>query len=242
MPDEQMAELGAQAFTQIQQETPVATSGTEVRYVDCIADSITKVLPPEYQGQWDVRVFQSDQVNAFALPGRKIGVYMGLLKVATNQDMVATVIGHEVGHVLARHGNERVSQNVVLQSGMSAAQAFAGGSTVQKHAIMAAIGAGAQYGIVLPHSRTQETEADRIGLDLMAKAGFEPEQSVELWRNMDKAAGGNAPPEWLSTHPANASRIKDLESGMAKAKQEQQAANAAGLRPQCGGSGVASVR
>jgi predicted Zn-dependent protease len=240
MPDDEMATLGAQSFAQIEKETPVTTNGTETHYVTCIANSITKVLPAEYQGQWDVKVFQSDQVNAFALPGKKIGVYTALLKVATNQDMVATVLGHEVGHVLARHGNERVSENVVLEGGMSVLQAFSGGSTTQKQLIMGALGVGAQYGIQLPHSRTQEAEADRIGLDLMAKAGFDPEQAIALWRNMDKAMGSQQPPAWMSDHPANASRISDLESGLAKAKQEQQSAIAAGMHPQCGSSGVAA--
>lgn len=230
VPDEQMDQMGAQSFTQIAQETPVTKDANATRYVTCIANAITAVLPKEHQGNWDVKVFESEQVNAFALPGRKIGVYTQLLKVAVNQDQVATVIGHEVGHVLARHGNERVSESVFLETGMSAVQAFAGGG--QNHnMIMAALGLGAQVGVQLPHSRTQESEADSIGLDLMAKAGFNPEESVKLWENMSRASGGQAPPELLSTHPANASRIKDLKAGMAKAKSEEQAS---GRHPQCG--------
>ncbi len=238
VPDDQMDQMGAQAFQEIDKETPVTKNQQATAYVSCIAKSITAVLPKEFQGQWDVKVFESEQVNAFALPGKKIGVYTGLLKVAINQDQVATVMGHEVGHVLARHGNERVSQNVALQQGMSLLDAFTGGSSTQKSLIMGALGVGAQYGVVLPHSRTQESEADRIGLELMAQAGFNPEESVELWKNMGKASGGQEPPQWMSTHPANASRISGLQEGMAAAEAERAKAKAAGRNPQCGSAGL----
>ncbi|MBC7794149.1 MAG: M48 family metallopeptidase [Clostridia bacterium] len=237
--DDSMATLGAQSFTEIAKETPVTTNQNAVRYVTCIASSVTEILPKEYSGEWDIKVFESDQVNAFALPGRKIGVYTGLLKVASNQDQVATVLGHEIGHVIARHGNERVSENVVLQGGMSIVDAFSG-SGAQHNMIMGALGVGAQYGVVLPHNRTQEAEADRIGLDYMAQAGFNPEESVKLWGNMSKAANGKEPSQFTSTHPSNANRISGLQEGMAKAKGEQEAAHAAGKSPQCGASGVAA--
>jgi predicted Zn-dependent protease len=240
VPDDQMNQLGAQSFQEIEKQTPTTENAQAKQYVTCIANSITAILPKEYQGQWDVKVFESDEVNAFALPGKKIGVYTALLKVATNQDQVATVLGHEVGHVLARHGNERVSENVILQEGMSMVDAFLGGGPTQKSLIMGALGVGAQVGVALPHSRTQEAEADRIGLDLMAQAGFDPKQSVELWHNMSKASGGKEPAQWMSTHPANASRIADLEEGMAKAEGERAQAKAAGHSPQCGGAGVAA--
>ncbi|HSI05182.1 MAG: M48 family metallopeptidase [Myxococcota bacterium] len=240
VPDDQMDQLGAQAFTEIQKETPVTKNGQAMQYVSCIAKSITSVLPKEYQGAWDVKVFESEQVNAFALPGKKIGVFTGLLKVAVNQDQVATVMGHEVGHVLARHGNERVSQNVILQSGLSVVDAFVGGSATQRNLIMGALGVGAQFGVVLPHGRTQESEADRIGLELMAAAGFDPKESVDLWQNMGKASGGQEPPEWMSTHPANASRIAGLQEHMAMAEGERAKAKAAGRVPQCGSAGIAA--
>lgn len=239
LPESEMDQLGAASFKEIESQTPVTSNATERAYVTCIANSITAVLPKEYQGQWDVKVFESKEVNAFALPGKKIGVYTGILAVTANQDQLATVLGHEVGHVLAHHGNERMSENVVLEEGLSAVDAFLGANGNQRSLIMAALGVGAQVGVALPHSRTQEAEADRIGLDLMAQAGFDPKESVELWHNMSKSAGGQEPPQWLSTHPANASRIAGLQEGMAKAETERSQAVAAGHKPHCGSSGVA---
>lgn len=236
--DDEMDTLGAQSFAEIGKETPVTTNQASIRYVTCIADAITAVLPKEQQGQWEVKVFQSDQVNAFALPGKKIGVFTGLLKVATNQDQVAAVVGHEVGHVLARHGNERVSQNVAVNAGLTVAQAFAGGGA-QRTMVMGALGVGAQYGVLLPFSRAHESEADEIGLGLMAQAGFNPREAVTLWGNMSKAANGQEPPQITSTHPSNATRIEDLKKEMAKAEGIEQQAHAAGKKPQCGASGVA---
>lgn len=159
-------------------------------------------------------VFDSDQVNAFALPGGKIGVYTGLLNVAVNQDQLATVIGHEVAHVLADHSNERLSQSQLANTGLSITSVALGSSEYKQYQgmTMAALGLGVQYGVILPYGRTQESEADIVGLEYMAKAGFDPNQSVDLWKNMAKASGGNQPPELLSTHPSHSTRIKDLQT------------------------------
>lgn len=224
---EKIAQMGIKSYQQMQQQEPIDHSTADNRYVKCVANAITDVTG----GEWEVTVFKDDQVNAFALPGGKIGVYSGLLDVAETDDQLATVLGHEVGHVLADHGNERVSQQAATQGGLQVVSAFLGGSGgAGSQAIMSALGLGAQVGILLPFSRTQESEADTIGLELMARAGFDPRQSVQLWQNM-AAAGGEKPAEFMSTHPSNESRINNLQSHMNKAMQlYQQAPN----RTNCG--------
>ena len=221
--EEKIAAMGVQSYQQMKQQEPIDNSTSDNRYVKCVANAITRVTG----GEWEVTVFKDDQVNAFALPGGKIGVYSGLLDVAETDDQLATVIGHEVGHVLADHGNERVSQQAATQGGLQVVSAFLGGAGGGggSQAIMSALGLGAQVGILLPFSRTQESEADTVGLELMARAGFDPRQSVQLWQNM-AAAGGEKPAEFMSTHPSNESRINNLQSHMSKAMQlYQQAPN-----------------
>jgi predicted Zn-dependent protease len=220
---EKIAQMGVQSYQQMKQEEPIDTSTADNRYVKCVADAITNVTG----GEWEVTVFKDDQVNAFALPGGKIGVYSGLLDVAKSDDQLAAVIGHEVGHVLAEHGNERVSQQAATQGGLQVVSAFLGGSGggAGSQAVMSALGLGAQVGILLPFSRAQESEADTVGLELMARAGFDPRESVALWQNM-AAAGGEKPAEFMSTHPSNETRINNLQSHMNQAMQiYQQAPN-----------------
>ncbi len=180
---------------------------------------------------WEVVVFQDDTANAFALPGGKIGVHTGLLRVARTPGQLAAVLGHEVGHVIARHGNERVSQALGVQLGLAAA-AKALEEEDNRPLILAALGLGAQYGILLPYSRTHESEADTIGQRLMAEAGFDPREAPALWQNM-QAAGGGGPPEFLSTHPSHARRIRDLRAGVARTLPLYNKVRAAGRRPRC---------
>jgi len=214
--EDKIAAMGVQSYAQMKEQEPIDTSTTDNRYVKCVADAITQVTG----GEWEVTVFKDDQVNAFALPGGKIGVYSGLLGVAKSDDQLAAVIGHEVGHVLAHHGNERISQQYATQGGLSVVSAFlSGGGGVGSQAMMSALGLGAQVGILLPFSRTQESEADTIGLELMARAGFDPRQSVELWQNMAAASNGQEPAEFMSTHPSDNTRINNLQSHMTKAMQ-----------------------
>ncbi|MEF1310939.1 M48 family metallopeptidase [Vibrio mytili] len=213
--DQQMSSLGAQSFAQMKEEIPISKNKKTNAYVQCVAKHVTKSIPK--QGgfdNWEVVVFDSKQVNAFALPGGKIGVYTGLLDVAKNQHQLATVIGHEVAHVLADHSNERLSQSQLTNAGLSLANVAIGASEYKQYQqlTMAALGVGVQYGVMLPYGRTQESEADIVGLDYMAKAGFDPNQSVELWKNMSAASGGAQPPEFFSTHPSHSTRIRDLQA------------------------------
>ncbi|WP_299688161.1 M48 family metallopeptidase [uncultured Vibrio sp.] len=212
--DQDMSQLGAQSFEQMKQELSINQDAKINAYVQCVADSITQHIPKQGFSEWEVVVFDSDQVNAFALPGGKIGVYTGLLNVAVNQDQLATVIGHEVAHVLADHSNERLSQSQLANTGLSITNVALGSSEYSQYQslTMAALGLGVQYGVMLPYGRTQESEADIVGLEYMAQAGFDPNQSINLWQNMAKASGGSQPPELLSTHPSHSTRIKDLQT------------------------------
>ena len=229
MPDSQMNQMGLQAFTNIKQKTPVSNNRRTSNYVDCITSAITR----QVGGRWEVVVFEDDSANAFALPGNKIGVHTGLLKVAENQDQLATVIGHEIAHVMARHSNERVSQQFAVEQGLGLVSAVASPTSGTGKTLMGMMGVGAQFGILMPFSRVQESEADVYGLDLMAKAGFDPRESVNLWINMGKANKGQ-PPEFLSTHPSHSTRISDLKARMNSAMRLYQNARNSGKRPACG--------
>lgn len=217
-PDSKINAMGAQSFAQIKKQTPLTKNTNIKRYIECIAN---RIIPHVTQNsnpkKWEVQVFEDKQANAFALPGYKIGVYTGLLKYAKNQDQVAAVMGHEVAHVIAKHGNERVSSQTAMQTGMSIAAVLLGASDKSNNSslVLAGLGIGAQYGVLLPFSRKHESEADLIGLDLIAKAGFNPAESVTLWKNMSQA--GSAPPEFMSTHPSNTTRIKKLSARIPKA-------------------------
>lgn len=229
MPDSEMAQMGSQAFLSLKSKTPQVSDSKVNTYVECVAQAITH----ETGGQWEVVVFQDETPNAFALPSGKIGVHSGMLKVATTQDQLAAVLAHEVSHVLARHSNERVSQETAVQQGLGMIQAVANPTTPTGQAMMGLLGVGAQYGVLLPYSRVQESEADLLGLDLMAKAGFNPEQSIALWQNMEKAAG-TQPVEFMSTHPSHQTRIQDLRNRMPQALALSRQARAQGKNPTCG--------
>ncbi len=165
---------------------------------------------------WEIAVFENATPNAFALPGGKIGVHSGLLELAENQAQLATVIGHEIAHVLADHGNERLTQELGLQAGMLLVGLFTE-SEIAENQIQQALGIGAQLGITLPFSRAHEEEADLMGLEIMARAGFEPGQSVRLWQNMAQASGAQ-PLEFLSTHPNHDTRIASLQNQLETAR------------------------
>jgi predicted Zn-dependent protease len=232
MPAAEMDQMGAQAFAQMKGEVPSESDPKLNSYVKCIADALTNELEGG-KGEWEVVVFRDDTANAFALPGGKIGVHTGILKVAKTADQLAAVMGHEVGHVIAQHGNERVSQTLGTQLGLAAiSAALQNKGSQNRGVILAALGLGAQFGVMMPFGRQQESEADLIGLDMMSRAGFNPQESVELWRNMS-AAGGGQPPEWLSTHPSHSSRIGQLQNNMGPALEKYRAAQASGKRPNC---------
>ncbi|MCC5879462.1 MAG: M48 family metallopeptidase [Idiomarina sp.] len=234
MPASQLDQMGAESWNQIKSQEPLLHDAQATAYVRCITDALAAVVPEQYYREnWDVEIFDSEMVNAFALPGGYIGVYVGMIRLSENQHQLAAVMGHEIGHVMAEHGNERVSQNLLVTGALVGTDlAFSGRSPEQRAMIMAAVGIGAQVGYMLPFSRRHESEADEIGLDLMAKAGFDPHEAPKLWENMRELGGGGGP-EWLSTHPAPSSRIRDLSRQIPDVLPDYEARAAQGNLPQC---------
>lgn len=233
---EQLNQLGAQAYAEVKAKTPQSTNGRQVAYVRCVVGAIVNELPSNWRATgWESALFVDKEPNAFALPGGKVGVNTGIFTVAKTQDQLAAVIAHEIGHVVSRHHEERITR----QAGASGALQVLGavlGSRYGEGAANAAVQGGgvlAQTGFLLPGSRQQESEADVVGQQLMAKAGFDPRSAVTLWQNMI-AAGGSRPPQWLSTHPDPQSRIGELQRRADDLVPVYQQARIAGRKPSCG--------
>ena len=210
----EIASLGDQSYAELKQQQPLSTNTREVNYVRCVANDLLAELPEPWRSKtWEVNLFASDDVNAFALPGENIGVYTGLLKVAETPDQLAAVIGHEIAHVIADHGNERMSNQFAVGLGLQIGSVVAATKLEDKDAalVMAALGIGTQLGVLLPYSRVHESEADQLGLDYMAAAGYNPAAAADLWRNMARVSGAGGP-EFLSTHPSPQSRIDAIEA------------------------------
>lgn len=188
-----------------------------------------------YQGylddyKWDYKLIESEQVNAWCMPGGKIAFYTGILPIAKNETGVAAIMGHEVAHALANHGQQRMSA-AYLQQGIAVAGNIALANDKNLDIYNQAFGIASNVGGMLPFSRSHETEADQIGIYLMAIAGYNPDEAAELWERMKANSGGEAPPEFLSTHPSNDSRIQNLKSLAAKAKKEAQKYGVTSFRP-----------
>jgi predicted Zn-dependent protease len=232
VPEAQMTALGEQGFAELLRTLPL-NDDPEVRaYVGCVAETLVEALPQPHE-RWTIAVFDDPTPNAFALPGGKIGVHAGMLRVARTPDQLAAVIAHEIAHVLADHSNERLTWELAVQGGLMLVDLFAEEPGSFKHEMLrGALGIGAEYGLLLPYSRTHEREADRIGRDLMAQAGFDPRASVTLWRNM-AAVGGGQPLAFLSTHPSHDTRMEELTEGMELAVEIFRQARVAGRAPAC---------
>ena len=232
-PDDEKA-MGLQAYQEIlTQERQVDPNSRDAQAVRLIAQRLIAKIPEvsdalaaehglqaqhiENSFDWDVNLLQSDQVNAFCLPGGKMAVYTGLLPVANNADALAVVMGHEITHALLRHGAQRMTEQKLTQMGQMAG-AMSGMDQQSMQAVMAVYG----YGRSLPYARKQETQADEMGLLLAAAACFNPQESVPLWERMGAASGGQAPPEFSSTHPNPGTRIQNLQALMPKAMEYRQ--------------------
>lgn len=171
--------------------------------------------------QWEYKLVESKEVNAWCMPGGKIVVYSGILPITKNDAGLATVLGHEVSHALANHGQQRMSAGLLQQLGGAGVAIATGGKSAETQQLaMTAYGAATQFGGLLPFSRSHESEADKIGLTLMAIAGYNPEEAIVFWSRMSAASGGNAPPEFMSTHPSDATRIANLRALIPSAKAE----------------------
>jgi predicted Zn-dependent protease len=233
--DSELAAESARDFAEMRASIPLETDRAVIDYVHCVATAIVDVLEPEYRElEWDMAIFDSQAVNAFAMPGGKIGVMVGILEAADNQDRLAAVLGHEVAHVTARHSNERASRSPVSSVGVQvAAILLGGGHSGATYTAYEALNAGAELGIMLPFSRGQESEADIIGLEYMARAGFDPRESVALWVNMSGDDEGSKAAEFMSTHPSSESRIEALISEWPTVLPLYNEAQAAGRNPNC---------
>lgn len=170
--------------------------------------------------EWDFNLVESDEVNAWCMPGGKVVVYTGILPVTKTETGLAVVVGHEVAHAVARHGNERMSQLLIAQlGGMALSEALKKKPEKTRELWMTAYGVGAQLGAILPYSRLHEKEADRLGLIFMAMAGYDPNEAVAFWQRMAQMKGGAAPPEFLSTHPSDETRIREIRRSLPEALQ-----------------------
>ncbi len=233
---QQLDQLGAKAFAEVKAQKPQTRDSRQTRYVSCVVNALVRELPSQWRSTgWESAVFVDGEPNAFALPGGKVGVYTGIFKVARNQDQLATVIAHEIGHVVSRHHDERITRQAGASGALQLLGAVLGSQYGQGAANAAVQGGGilAQTGFLLPGSRAQESEADVVGQQLMAKAGFDPRQAVNLWQNM-ATAGGARPPQWLSTHPDPQSRLGELRNRALGLMPTYEQARASGRRPACG--------
>lgn len=222
IPSSEMSALSAQSYQDFLTENPPVKGTKEAALVKKVGAKVQAAVEAYMKSQgraseldgyaWSFEVVQSDDVNAWCMPGGRVVFYTGILPIAENETGVAVVMGHEVAHAIAEHGNERMSQQMVAQfGGMALSQLLREKPQATQQLWMTAYGVGAEVGALLPFSRLQESEADELGLTFMAMAGYDPRQAVDFWQRMSKSKGGGAPPEFLSTHPSDSTRIADIK-------------------------------
>jgi predicted Zn-dependent protease len=221
MSTQQESTLGLQSYQQVLAESQAINSGPELEMVKRVAGRLaTATGKAGADFDWKVSLIRDGKQNAFCLPGGKIVVYTGIIPVTQNEPGLATVLGHEMAHATSRHGAQRVLQQNLAQTAMSGVAASLSDMDVDKQrAVMGALGAGAKFGVLMPFGRKHESEADQIGLTYMARAGYDPQESIRFWKRMEEV-GGAQPPEFLSTHPSHGTRIAQLEALMPKAVEE----------------------
>ncbi len=202
----QIAQMAASSWTQLKRQTKISNDRNLNRRLNTVGNNIVRTAGLQRQ-PWEFTVFDDDQANAFVLPGGKVGFYKGIFKRMKNDHHLATVMGHEVGHVTGKHAAERYSQQVAAGVVTTAAAVALEAGDVRGGAQIAGIlGLGVQFGILLPYSRRHELEADRLGINYMHRAGYDARQSLDFWDNMSAQRTGGSPPEFMSTHPSDATR------------------------------------
>ena len=228
MPPAEEMQLGLTSFEQVKKETPINRDPAINALVQKVGQRIATVAPLP-NAQWEFVVFESAEANAFCLPGGKVGVYTGILPVTKDEAGLATVLGHEIGHAVAHHGAERISEAMALQLGGQAVDLSLSKSDPRMHAgMVTAYGVVAQVGRELPHSRLQESEADRLGLIYMARAGYNPEAAIAFWERFaeyNRQHGGSEGLWFLRTHPLNELRIKQLKTWLPEVQREYRPRN-----------------
>jgi predicted Zn-dependent protease len=228
LPDSEMTALSLEQYSEVLKKSKLSQDQQKVQMVGRVGGRIAQATEEFFREsgmseeiknyKWEFNLIEDDKVvNAWCMPGGKVAVYTGLLPVAGDETGLAVVMGHEIAHAIAKHGNERMSQGLLVQlGGIGLAAALGSNPGVTTNLFLSAYGAGAQVGFLLPYSRVHESEADRIGLVLMAKAGYDPRQAIPFWERMN-AKGGSRPPEFLSTHPAPESRIASIRQEIPEA-------------------------
>lgn len=209
----QMAQLAGSAWTDLKSKQPTTNDPKYTARVNRVAPKVIRAAGGD-PAQWEVAVFASKDLNAFALPGGKIGFYTGILDIMDNDAQIATVMGHEVAHVKLNHAGQRYGRAAATQAGLGAAQVVLGGGGQGSQLALGALGLGAQYGVILPFSREHELEADKLGLRYMKTAGYDMNEAIRFWEKMSAKKSGQ-PPELLSTHPNDATRIAQLKQEIA---------------------------
>jgi predicted Zn-dependent protease len=235
VPDSELLPMSFSQYQQLINESKLSTNQQEVKMVRTvgtrIADATNRFLKQNGMGdqvkkfQWEFNLIDADSiVNAFCMPGGKVAVYTGILPLTQNETGLAVVLGHEIAHAVANHGGERMSQGLVTElGGLGLSAALQSKPQQTQMLAMAAFGVGAQVGFLLPYSRLHESEADHIGLILMAMAGYDPREAVPFWERMSRL-GGAAPPEFLSTHPSDRTRIENIQKELPEALKYYDAA------------------
>jgi len=218
---QQESMLGLESYKEVLAGSQVVENGPEYEMVNRVA---RKLIPATGDAgkdfEWHVSLVKNPQINAFCLPGGKIVVFTGILAVTRTEAGLAAVMGHEIAHATSRHGAQRLFKHSVTQTALMGASMSLGNlDSRERQTVMALLGAGAQFGVMLPFGRSDEVEADQIGLLYMARAGFDPREAVNFWQRMSEA-GGNQPPEFMSTHPSHGTRVQNLQEAMPKAMAE----------------------
>ena len=227
IPSSQMLALSSDSYQQVLMEIPVSNNNEYLESVKKVGASITvavkeymeaKGLQAQIEGfDWQYTVLHSEELNAWCMPGGQIAFYEGILPVCGDENGIAIVMGHEVAHAIAKHGNERMTQQLIINmGGMALSEAMKTQKEETQQLALIAFGVGTKLGVALPYSRTHETEADELGLYFMAMAGYDPRTAPAFWERME-ASGGERPPEFLSTHPDPSNRIEKLNQIMPKA-------------------------
>ncbi len=230
IPSSTMLSMSFQEYDNFLKNSKLSTNQEQTQMVKRVGGKIQKAVELYFSQRnmsqrlkdydWEFNLVESKDVNAWAMPGGKVVVYTGILPVTQNETGLAVVMGHEIAHAIAEHGNERFSQGLITQLGVVALSEALDEKPEETRSIwMQAFGLGAQVGVLLPFSRVQEGEADRLGLIFMAMAGYDPNQAVNFWQRMGENKGGKAPPEFLSTHPSDETRIRKIREALPEALQ-----------------------
>ncbi len=233
------AEMEAEAareFARYKATFPLTTDQDIIDYVACVANAVvTSLEPPDSELNWEMAILETNELNAFVMPGGKIVIFEGIMRAARDQHQLAAVIGHEIAHVTAGHTKRKLLQGGKgMEIGIQVAAVLLGGGNYgAQYTAQEMLNQGAMYGLLLPYKRGQETEADVIGLEYMAKAGFDPRAAVPLWQNMTEESGGERPAEFASTHPSPDNRIESLISQWVEVLPLYNQAHAEGRIPDC---------